>query len=115
MHMQKTYATALVLAAAVALPQPMRAQNGPSSVPGNIQVPAGNKLFLVGHAVGTQNYICLPSGKSVIWTLFGPQATLFDADQGQLITHFASINPAEGLSRPTWQDSRDTSRVWAQP
>ena len=34
----------------------------PPPVPANIQVPAGNKAFLVGHAVGTQNYICLPAG-----------------------------------------------------
>jgi hypothetical protein len=33
-------------------------------VPANIAVPAGNKLFLIGHAVGTQNYICLPMGAS---------------------------------------------------
>ena len=33
-------------------------------VPPNLEVSAGNKLFLVGHAVGTQQYICLPSGSS---------------------------------------------------
>src|SRR5262245_37891857 len=38
------------------------------SVPDNLEVAAGNKLFLVGHAVGTQQYICLPSGSSVAWT-----------------------------------------------
>jgi hypothetical protein len=34
----------------------------PPSVPSNLQVPPGHKAFLEGHAVGTQNYICLPAG-----------------------------------------------------
>jgi hypothetical protein len=56
--------------------------------------------------------------------LFTPQATLFGEDDRQLITHFFSPNPAEANSdpkviaaraiRPTWQDSRDTSAVWAK-
>jgi hypothetical protein len=109
------YAATLVVAGAVAIQQPARAHHDAAPrVPANIQVPAGNRLFLVGHALGTQNYICLPSGTSFMWTLFGPQATLFDDDRRQLITHFASINPDDGLSRPTWQHSRDTSSVWAQ-
>ena len=67
-----------------------------------------------GHAVGTQNYVCLPSATGVAWTLFGPQATLFDDDNKQIITHFLSRNPDEaGLARATWQHSRDTSAVWA--
>jgi hypothetical protein len=33
-------------------------------VPLNLEVSVGNKLFLVGHAIGTQQYICLPSGLS---------------------------------------------------
>jgi Protein of unknown function (DUF3455) len=83
-------------------------------VPIDIRVPAGNKAFLKGHAIGTQNYICLPSGGGVAWTLFGPQATLFDDHGKQIMTHFLSANPAEaGLPRPTWQHSRDTSSVWA--
>src|SRR5262245_11848271 len=113
--MNRIYAAAIAVTTAIALQQPARAHHdGPPPVPGNIQVPAGNKLFLVGHAIGTQNYICLPSSTGFMWTLFGPQATLFDDDRRQVITHFASINPADGLSRPTWQDSRDTSSVWAQ-
>jgi len=82
-------------------------------VPSNIQAPAG-KAFLEGHAVGTQNYICLPVGSSFMWTLFGPQATLFNDRIQQIITHFLSANPDEGgLARATWQHSRDTSSVWA--
>src|SRR5206468_8055794 len=40
------------------------------SVPDDITVPAGNKVFLVGHAIGTQNYVCLPSGEDLKFTLF---------------------------------------------
>ena len=84
-------------------------------VPGTIQVPAGNRAFLLGHAVGTQNYLCLPSTSGFSWTLVGPQATLFNEDDEQLTTHFLSPNPREsGLARATWQHSRDTSSVWAR-
>ena len=84
-------------------------------VPVNIQVPPGNTVFLVGHGVGTQNYICLRSGAGVAWTLFTPQATLFNHRARQLTTHFFSPNPSEnGTVRATWQHSRDTSIVWAQ-
>ena len=104
-------ATALAVAFTVSLPQPAHAAD---PVPTNIQVPAGNKAFLDGHAVGTQNYICLPSGTGFAWTFFGPQATLFDDDDEQVITHFLSPNPDEGgTPRATWQHSQDTSAVWA--
>jgi hypothetical protein len=103
-------ATALAVAFTVSLPQPAHAD----PVPDNIQVPAGNTAFLEGHAVGTQNYICLPSGAGFAWTFFGPQATLFDDDDEQVITHFLSPNPDEGdTPRATWQHSQDTSTVWA--
>jgi hypothetical protein len=86
----------------------------PPSVPLNIQVPDGNEAFRIGHAYGTQNYVCLPATKGVAWTLFGPQATLFDEGSQQIITHFLSSNPMEaGAPRATWQDSGDTSRAWA--
>jgi hypothetical protein len=31
----------------------------PPPVPPNLEVPARNKVFLMGHAAGTQQYICL--------------------------------------------------------
>lgn len=87
----------------------------PPAVPASIAVPPGNEAFRLGHAVGTQNYICLPSGAGFAWTLFGPQATLFNGGDKQIVTHFASPNPDEsGAIRAAWQDSRDTSTVWAQ-
>jgi uncharacterized protein DUF3455 len=86
------------------------------AVPDNLNPPDGSEVFLVGHAIGTQNYVCLPSGAGFAWTLFTPQATLFDDHHKQLITHFFSPNPDEDGTpiRATWQDSRDSSRVWAK-
>jgi Protein of unknown function (DUF3455) len=108
-------AVALALISTIALLQPVDAAAAPPpSVPSNIQVPAGNKLFLVGHAVGTQNYICLPAEGGVKFTLFTPQATLFQ-NQKQITTHYFSPNPAEGGTiRATWQHSKDTSTVWGK-
>ena len=66
-------ACAVALAAAFSAPlqQPTSAAGAlPPTVPTNIQVPSGNKLFLVGHAIGTQNYVCLPSGTGVKFVLF---------------------------------------------
>ena len=97
----------------------------PPTVPDNkLQVEPGNEAFLLGHGVGTQNYICKPSGTGVKFVLFTPQATLFkDNDDRQVITHFFSPNPSEpntdatvvanGTIRVTWQ-ARDSSIVWAK-
>jgi hypothetical protein len=110
--------TALGLAFAIALPPAAHAQIVIPPVPAGLEVPAGNEAFLLGRGVGTQNYVCQPAGPlgQVAWTLFTPQATLF-SDQGeQLTTHFFSPNPAEGFIavRATWEDSQDTSMVWAK-
>ena len=114
----RRFACATVLAAAMVwmLPQQTYAQReAPPPVPDLIQMPAGHRLFLAGHAIGTQNYICLPSGAAFAWTLFGPQATLFHNEARQVITHFLSANPDEaGILRATWQHSVDTSAVWAR-
>ena len=37
----------------------------PPAVPANLQVPAGNTAFLVGHADGTQDYICMPCPNAI--------------------------------------------------
>jgi Protein of unknown function (DUF3455) len=83
---------ALAAVFTVSQPQPIYADDGlvPPHVPDELEVPAGNKAFLRGHAIGTQNYICLPSASGVSWTLFGPQATLFNNYDVQIITHFLS-------------------------
>jgi hypothetical protein len=96
------------------------------AVPDNLKVPVGNTVFLEGHADGTQNYICLPCPNTITtaatcpasgfaWAFFGPQATLLNDQDEQIITHFLSPNPGEsGTPRATWQNSKDTSHVWAK-
>ena len=111
--------TALGLAVTIALPHAAHAQTvTPPTVPAGLEVPAPNEAFLLGRGVGTQNYVCQPADSlgRVAWTLFTPQATLFSDQDEQLTTHFFSPNPDEGgvIIRVTWQDSRDTSTVWAQ-
>jgi len=119
-------ATALAVVFLLSLLQPTHAAatiTPPSLPAGMAPVPAGNKLFLGTHAVGTQNYVCKPSGAGVAYVLFTPEATLSGVDGGQVITHNFSPNPfepntdpkvvADGTIRATWQ-YRDTSRVWAK-
>ena len=114
----KKYVSALGVLVTFALPHAAHAQTvTPPSVPAGLEVEAGNEAFLLGHGVGSQNYVCQPTTSlgPVAWTLFTPQATLFDDQREQLITHFSSPNPDEsGMVRVTWEDSADTSTVWAQ-
>jgi hypothetical protein len=110
---------AIVFALTLTISQSQLAQAGsapitPPDVPSIIQVPAGNRPFRVAHAIGTQDYVCLSTG----WTspAYGPQATLFNEDNEQILTHFLSAYPiGSDTFFPTWQDSRDTSIVWASP
>ena len=86
-------------------------------VPTDIEVSADHKLFLVGHAVGTQNYICTPgpTPSGYDWFFVGPQATVFDGDGRQILTHYQSKNPFRTGTplHARWQHSGDTSAVWA--
>ena len=112
-------AAALALAFTVSLPQSVHADQGghitPPPVPDKIKPEEGSRLFLVGHAYGTQNYICLPSGAGFKFVLFTPEATLFEHRAKQVTTHFFSPNPDEdGIVRATWQHSRDTSAFWGK-
>jgi hypothetical protein len=91
----------------------------PPPLPAGLEVDAPNVPFLLGRGVGTQNYECQPADTigHVDWVLFTPQATLFDDQGGQLTTHFFSPNPNPADARAiraTWQDSRDSSAVWAK-
>ena len=108
-------ATALAVAFTVSLPlQAHAGQVTVPPVPADLEVEPGFKAFLEGHAVGTQNYVCQPSGAGFAFVLFTPQATLFNDADHQLIIHFFSPNPDEnGTIRATWENSRDTSTVWA--
>jgi hypothetical protein len=48
------------------------------------------------------------------WGFFGPQATLFNDADAQLMTHYLSANPTENNTpRATWQHSGDSSAAWA--
>ena len=53
----------------------------PPSVPDSqLVVTDGSAPFLLGHAVGTQNYTCqLKSDGTYAWTFVAPAATLYDA------------------------------------
>lgn len=97
------------------------------AAPAAITPPAGNSAFLAGHAVGTQGYVCLPTGSGASWTVntARPEATLFTNIFGnavQIITHFLSpdTNPNQFAPKPlpfgnaTWQSSFDSSKVWGQ-
>jgi len=111
-----TYAAALAGACVAMLPALSAHALTPPAVPIDVEVPTGHKLFRLEHAVGTQNYVCrtIATPPGFAWAPFGPQATLFTNYGRQTATHFLSPNPDEGgLARPTWQDSRDTSSVWA--
>jgi hypothetical protein len=111
-----TFTIAAALALASSLGQAAQARRlDPPPVPAGIAADAGSVAFFAGHAVGTQDYVCLPSGSSFAWTLITPQATLFGPRDQQLTTHFFSPNPLEaGTVRPAWQHSRDTSTVWGK-
>jgi len=106
---------ALAVALMIAAPQAAPLDEvTPPAVPTNLDVPAGITPFLLGHAYGTQNYVCLLARGGFGWTFFGPQATLFDDFGNQLITHFLSPNPDQNYApRATWQHSVDTSSAWA--
>jgi hypothetical protein len=125
-RVRSLFVAALVLACAFGTVTLAAAQVTPPPTPTDIAVPAGNSAFLVGHAFGSQGYVCLPTVSGVnSWTVNGarPEATLFTNVFGQpvqIITHFASINtnPKPGITPPlsgnaTWQSSFDTSKVWA--
>jgi len=120
-------ALALALLAGMMAP-PALADGGvtPPPTPPAITPPAGNTAFLLGHATGTQGYVCLPKGSGASWTVNSsrPQATLFATWFGsfsqQILTHFLSpdTNPNQyapsplPFGSPTWQSSFDSSVVW---
>jgi hypothetical protein len=102
----------------------------PPPTPVLITPDAGNTAFLLGRAVGTQGYVCLPTSpgaSTASWTInpARPEATLFTKFFGQdvqIITHFQSPDTNPNMFAPspipfgsaTWQSSLDTSKVWAQ-
>ena len=108
--------SALGTAFVVALPQVGHAKNvTPPPVPGTLQVPQGNEAFLIGHAFGSQDYVCAASGSGVAFVLTTPEAVLFDNPARRVINHFFSPNPVEGGTiRATWQSTRNSSVFWGK-
>src|SRR5215467_13408905 len=98
-RLRRLSVSALALGCAFIMVPGAGAQNlTPPATPTGITPPAGNSLFLVGHALGTQGYVCLPTAvgaSTASWTVKGarPEATLFQRVFGldvQIITHFLS-------------------------
>ena len=110
--------SALGMAFVVVLPQVGHAQNvTPPPVPDRLQepIPEGNEAFLIGHAFGSQDYVCAASGSGVAFVLTTPEAVLFDTPARRVINHYFSPNPVEGGTiRATWQSTRDSSVFWGQ-
>ena len=113
----KTHALIVAMSIALSAPAHTAEQLLPPAVPTGLEVEADWNPFLVAHAVGTQNYICAPANTpkgGVDWLFIGPQATGFNTDGEQVLTHFQSKNPQRSNAfHATWQHSRDTSAVWA--
>lgn len=121
-------AATLILGCALGTATNAAAQNfAPPTTPIAITPAPGNEAFLLGHAAGTQGYVCLPTSSGASWTVNGarPEATLFTKFFGesvQIITHFLSPNTNPNKNAPdplpfanaTWQSSFDSSMVWAQ-
>jgi hypothetical protein len=90
-----------LLAAALALSPAAGAAPPEPDVPGRIAAPAGNKVFLVGHAAGVQIYRC--SGSA--WVFVAPRADLY-GDNGKLLTtHSAG---------PSWEAKDGSKAVGAR-
>ncbi len=125
-RVRRLFAAALMLACALGTVSNAAAQNVTAPpTPTQITPPAGNSAFLLGHATGTQGYVCLPKDGGASWTVNAPrpEATLFQRFFGQdfeIVTHFLSPNEKpNGIAAPlfanaTWQSSLDSSKVWAQ-
>jgi hypothetical protein len=105
------------LAALASIAPAAAAQVEAPAVPSTLEAPEGNRPYLIAHAYGTQNQVCLPrpNGVGLGWAFYGPIATLYNDQDEQVLTHYLSPNPDEaGTGRATWQHSRDASTVWAK-
>jgi hypothetical protein len=87
----------VAVAAALSLTNVAHAGPPAPEVPPEIRVDEGNKVFLVGHAVGVQIYTCNGS----TWSSAVPRANLYDDNGKLIITHFRG---------PTWQ-AKDGSQA----
>jgi hypothetical protein len=130
-HVRRALFATLILGCAMGSGSAAVAQQlTPPPTSTKITPPAGSIEFLLGHATGTQGYVCLPTAvgaTTASWTINSPrpEATLFQTFFGQpfqIITHFLSPNTNPKIIGPdplpfgnaTWQSSLDSSKVWAQ-
>jgi hypothetical protein len=98
-------ATGTAVAAAASLAAPVaHAEPRPPEVPDRIAVEPGNKVYLVGHAVGVQIYTCNATPTGTSWSSAVPRANLYGENGKLIATHFGG---------PTWQ-AKDGSAVVAQ-
>jgi hypothetical protein len=80
------------------------AQAAEPGIPTEIQIEAGNKLYLEAHAVGVQIYNCDAVAGGYAWSAATPRADLY-GDNGKLIgRHYGG---------PTWE-AKDGSKVVAK-
>jgi hypothetical protein len=127
-RVSRLFAAALALGCVLGTVPQAKAQNIATPItPVATTPPADEVAFAVGHARGTQGYVCLPTSTGASWTVNNarPEATLFAKIFGQdfeIITHFLSpdTNPNSDAPNPvpfgsaTWQSSLDSSMVWAK-
>src|SRR5436853_7491214 len=89
-QMSGARARSVLAAVAVVLVMAVQPAGAAVTIPPAIAVPAGNTLFLVGHARGYQVYGC----QGGAWTLLYPYAGLFDDAGNAVALHYAG---------PSWQ------------
>lgn len=99
---------AAILAAVAAWPLGQAATAAPAepTVPVALEVPDGNKLFLVGHADGVQIYECKLKDGAYKWEFVAPRADVRDESGKLLMTHFGG---------PTWEARDGSYAVGSSP
>lgn len=100
-RLNRLLAPVAVVAAALSVGQVAQAGPAAPQVPTDIAVPAGHKLFLIGHAVGVQIHRCDAIADGYKWSFVAPRAKLY-GDNGKLLTtHSAG---------PSWE-AKDGSKA----
>ena len=93
-------ASGIVAAAAAAMPlAPAHAEPPGPDVPSTIAVEEGHKVFLVGHAVGVQIYVCNPTADGFAWSFVAPRAKLYGDNGNSWQPTSAADVAGEGRAR----------------
>jgi hypothetical protein len=72
------------------------------AAPAEIAAPNGATLLLAAAAEGVQIYACESGAQGFAWVFKAPEATLFDGDGRQILSHFAG---------PSWKAEDGTTLV----